>query len=224
MGLLDMLNEPLLLRLRIVVYSILVFFSFFIFIGAAVMKDEFEGKCPLYSDYHARKDGKVSSCNYPMAIAIIFQLLYLLFRIAILLLFFMGKFNKDMFFFSDIMELVYEVVDCIAFFFTFIGACILSAGTNSACDGNVNEAYCDHLADWLSASRAAQAGAWISTFAWLFIAVVGFLTLMRAGKIPCLGGGAAASSGGAGQTAADGGQQAPPMQTPPSNPDDMPKY
>ena len=38
MGVLDLLNEPLLLRLRIVTYGILIFFSFFIFIGAAVMK------------------------------------------------------------------------------------------------------------------------------------------------------------------------------------------
>ncbi|KAK3737903.1 hypothetical protein RRG08_028528 [Elysia crispata] len=222
MGILDLLNEPLLLRLRIVTYAILIFFSFFIFIGAAVMKDEFEGKCPLYSDIAAGKDGKLSSCNYPMAIAIMFQLLYLLFRVAILILFFLGKFNKDMFFFSDVMELVFEIIDCIAFFLTFIGACILSAGHNSACDGSANESYCDHAADWISASRAAQAGAWISTIAWLLIATVGFLTLMRAGKIPFLGG-ASGPSAGPGQAAPDGGQQ-PPMQTPPNNPDDMPKY
>ncbi|RUS72325.1 hypothetical protein EGW08_019917 [Elysia chlorotica] len=223
MGILDLLNEPLLLRLRIVTYAVLIFFSFFIFIGAAVMKDKFEFKCPLYSDVRTGQDGTVSSCNYPMAIAIIFQLLYLLFRVAILILFFLGKFNKDMFFFSDVMELVFEIIDCIAFFLTFIGACILSAGHNSACDGQYNEYYCDHVADWISPSRAAQAGAWISTFAWLFIAIVGFLTLMRAGKIPCLAGGVSGPSAGSGQAAPDGGQN-PPMQTPPNNPDDMPKY
>lgn len=221
MGIFDLFNEPLLLRLRIVTYGILIFFSFFIFCGVAVMKDKFEGKCPLYSDISRAEDGTVSSCNYPMAISILFQLLYLLFRIALLILFFLGKFNKDMFFFSDAMELVFEIIDCVAFFLTFIGACILSGGHNSACDGN--DYYCDHRANWISASRAAQAGAWISTFAWLFIAVVGFITLMRAGKLPCLGGGAAATSSSSGQPPADGGQQ-PPMQTPPNNPDDMPKF
>ncbi|GFR59942.1 hypothetical protein ElyMa_000066700 [Elysia marginata] len=221
MGILDILNEPLLLRLRIVTYSVLIFFSFFIFVGVAVMKDKFELKCPLYSDVQSLEDGAVSSCNYPMAISILFQLLYLLFRVAILLLFFLGKFNKDMFFFSDVMELVFEIVDCLAFFLTFIGACILSAGHNSACDGN--KVYCDHFAKWISASRAAQAGAWISTFGWLFIAIVGFLTLMRAGKIPCLGGAASGQAANSGQASSDGGQQ-PPMQTPPNNPDDMPKF
>ncbi|GFO34681.1 hypothetical protein PoB_006118600 [Plakobranchus ocellatus] len=202
MSVLDLLTQTLLLRLRLVVYSILILLSFFIIVSVHFMKDLYELKCPLYSDISGRilKDGKVSHCNYPMMVAVFLQLIYLVFRMAILLLLQMGKFQSDMFFFSNILELVYEVVDCIGFFLTFIGACIISAGTNSACDGKIKKQYCDHQADWITASEVAQAGAWISTFAWLFIAVVGFLTLKRAGRIPCLRGGAASASGEARQT------------------------
>ncbi|XP_005106359.1 transmembrane protein 179 isoform X2 [Aplysia californica] len=215
MSVIDILSNPnLVLRMRLVAYGVLIFFSFFIFVGVAVMKDE-AGGCPLYigSD---RRAGPSSNCNYPMAIAIMFQLLFLLFRIATLLLLLLGKFTTDFVLFTDMMELAYVVTDFCAFFLTFIGACILSAGTNDTCD----TFKCDGTA-WYSASKAAQAGAWISTFGWLFIFVVGFISLWRAGKIPFLGGGAAATTGASGGPADTTG---PPMETPPNNPDDMPKY
>ena len=63
-----------------------------------------------------------------------------------------------------------------------------------------------------------QAGAWISTFLWLAVFLVGFLSMYRAGKIPFLQSGAPASG------TSDGNSAPPKMETPPSNPDDMPKY
>ena len=64
-----------------------------------------------------------------------------------------------------------------------------------------------------------QAGAWISTFLWVGVFVVGFLSMHRAGKLPFI------QSGGTAGGNATGGNTAPPkMETPPNNPDDLPKY
>ncbi|KAH9496138.1 hypothetical protein Btru_012143 [Bulinus truncatus] len=175
MGLLDGLNINTITLARLLSYAVLVFFSFFIFVGVAVMKDNLNGYCPLY------QRGPVSNCNYPMAIAIIFQLFYTLYRIVILFLFKIGKLTADMFLFSDLMDLVHLGIDLIGLFLIFIAACILSAGHNSTCTN------CPDMA-WVSASRAAQAGAWISTIVWLLLFILEFLYMMRNGKIPFLSG------------------------------------
>ncbi|BFZ06945.1 hypothetical protein BsWGS_09984 [Bradybaena similaris] len=202
MGLLDMFTENLVVRLRLLVYCILVFFSFFIFVGMAVFKDQYHGYCILYGSVIA------SNCNYPMAIAIIFQLIYALARIVMLMLLFLGKLTTDMFVFSNILELVYVLLDVIACILTFIGACILSAGHNSLYGGSCPN--CN------TASNVAQAGAWISTILWIVICAVGIIYILRAGKVPWVKSGAG-TSGGAGTTSAS----APPQETPPSY---EPKY
>ncbi|XP_005106362.2 transmembrane protein 179 isoform X1 [Aplysia californica] len=218
MSVIDILSNPnLVLRMRLVAYGVLIFFSFFIFVGVAVMKGE-AGFCILYLDVSGRlvEEPSDANCIFPVAISIIFQLCYSLSRMVMLFLLSLHKISTSFVLFTDMMELAYVVTDFCAFFLTFIGACILSAGTNDTCD----TFKCDGTA-WYSASKAAQAGAWISTFGWLFIFVVGFISLWRAGKIPFLGGGAAATTGASGGPADTTG---PPMETPPNNPDDMPKY
>ncbi|XP_055879767.1 uncharacterized protein LOC106059894 [Biomphalaria glabrata] len=189
MGLLDGLNINAVVLARLLSYAVLVFFSFFIFVGVAVMKDKYNGLCVLYIF------GPVSNCNYAMAIAIIFQLFYALYRIVILFLFKIGKFTTDMFLFSDLMELVHLGIDLVALFLTFIAACILSAGHNANC-GKYN--CTDDI--WVSPSRAAQAGAWISTIVWLLLFILEFLYMMRHGKIPFLPGARAQQSTTTNQT------------------------
>jgi len=228
MSVLDMVANPsVVIRLRIVVYAALVFFSFFIFIGVAVMKDTpwkvTQGisfsECPLYCELTSSGAnfvwdcGSASNCDFPMAIAIMFQLLFLLFRVGTLVLLLLGKLTSDFVLFQDMMEVAYIVTEFFGFFFTFIGACILSAGFNTSCDSF----NCDDL-DYAfeSPGKAAQAGAWLSTFLWLFVFLVGFLFLFRSGKIPFLGG-----SKPAGTT---GDKAPPPQDIPASNPDDMPRY
>ncbi|CAL1547561.1 unnamed protein product [Lymnaea stagnalis] len=210
MGVADALNANTVLLLRLIIYGLLVFFSFFIFVGVAVMKDEVNGLCPLYHF------GAVSNCNYPMAIAIIFQLFYILYRIVIILLLKLGKLNTEMFLLSDIMELIYTCIDAVTLLFTFIGACILSAGHNDTCGDS--SMFCTN---WVSASRAAQAGAWISIILWLFLVIVEFIYLFRSGKIPFLGGGVVTRT----TTTSQQGGGASPVDTPSYIPDDSgPKY
>jgi len=224
MAVLDILsNTQMVLRIRIVCYGILIFFSFFIFVGVAVMKDKSPSAivgdasfCPLY---YSVEDGRAnigpaSNCNFPLAIAIMWQLLFLLFRVGTLVLLMLGKFTSDFVLFSDMMEAAYVVTEFFGFFFTFIGACILSAGTNSTCDAVPGICGSESLlADSYSASKAAQAGAWISTFLWAGVFLVGFFSMYRAGKIPFIQSGTPAS-----ENATDG------TSPQPSNPDDMAKY
>uniref|UniRef100_A0A0B7A400 MARVEL domain-containing protein n=1 Tax=Arion vulgaris TaxID=1028688 RepID=A0A0B7A400_9EUPU len=209
MGVLDMFTENLVTRLRLIVYAVLVFFSFFIFVGVAVLKDKWFGQCILYFDggYIAPP---VSNCNYPMAIAIMLQLIYTLFRIVSLLLLVLGKFTPEMFLFSNILELVYVLIDIAATILTFIGACILSAGYNAA------KKYIGDAA--LSAVNVAQAGSWISTFLWLFVAAIGVVYMLRSGKLPFMRSGGAAGTTNTGPTASN----APPPDTLPNY--DPPKY
>lgn len=207
MGVADALNDNTVLLLRLVIYGALVFFSFFIFVGVAVMKDEVNGLCPLY------EFGAVSNCNYPMAVAIIFQLFYTLYRIVIILLLKLGKLNTEMFILSSIMELIYTIIDAVTLLFIFIAACILSAGHNDTCSDSFFAKYCTN---WVSASRAAQAGAWISTLLWLFLVIVEFIYLVRAGRIPFLAGNARQAA----PTNTQQGGGASPVDTPPHISDD----
>ncbi|CAG5132351.1 unnamed protein product [Candidula unifasciata] len=206
MAVLDMLTENLVVRLRLVVYCILVFFSFFIFVGIGVFKDNHLGLCLLYYSGYA---APVSNCNYPMAIAIIFQLIYALARIVLLALLMLGKLTTEMFVFSNILELVYVLLDVIACILTFIGACILSAGFTGS-----SQYF------WGSSKTSvdiAQAGAWIGTILWIILSVVGVVYILRAGKLSFTKSGG--TSGGAGTSS----PSAPPQEIPP-NYDQSSKY
>ncbi|XP_059157333.1 uncharacterized protein LOC131941811 [Physella acuta] len=207
MGLLDVVDLNFIILVRLAAYSVLVFFSFFIFVGVAVMKDNVGGFCPLYHP------GPVSNCNYAMAIAIIFQLFYTLYQIVVLLLLKFGKFTTEMFLFSNVMELVYFCIDVVAFILTFIAACILSAGHNDTCGGRYS---CEKFE---SASRAAQAGGWISTILWLVLCILVLLYMLRSGKIPFIT--VRATTTTTTTTSQSGG--AFPAETSPNNPEE-PRY
>jgi len=230
MAVLDILNNPDgVLRMRIVVYGLLFFFSFFIFVGVAVMKDEAHPwDCPLYID-NLIEQPPVSNCDFPLAIAIMFQLLYILFRLGTLLMLLIGKMTPDSMIFTDMMDFAWVVTDFFGFFFTFIGACLLSAGTNESCDyladKTNNDDYCSDTQDWYSPSQAAQAGSWLSTLLWLLVFIVGFLSMYRMGRIPFLGGTSMPNTKAA-ASAGTGTPSSPDQQTPPGNPDTVqtPKY
>jgi hypothetical protein len=210
MGVFDILTENLVVKVRLVIYGILIFFSFFIFVGASVMKDRYSGYCPLYATI-SNISPPVSNCNYPIAIAIIFQLFYVLYRVVVLVLLVLGKLKTEMFVFSNILELVYVLVDLAACILTFIAACILSAGHNVA---GLN--YDDRFK---TPSNIAQAGAWISTVSWLFITIIGVIYILRSGKLPFMRNSAPATTGNTGP-AVTGVQH---VETPP-NYNEPPKY
>jgi len=185
----EVFGKPaVLFQVRMAFYCLLIFFSFFIFCGIAVMKDKAYERgtgCPLYVDFEEQILAADSVCNFPLAIAIIFQLFYLLFRVASLCFDNMGKVNEENRYclFNGCMELLYVVTELLATFFTFIGACILSAGKNSACE----KSACDGQA-WTSPATAAEFGSWISTLLWLATLTVSILVAYRSGKV-CRGGG-----------------------------------
>ena len=51
--------------------------------------------CPLYLSSDTDGIGSESNCNFPMAIAIMWQLLFLLFRVGTLVLLMLGKFTAE---------------------------------------------------------------------------------------------------------------------------------
>ncbi|CAL1547562.1 unnamed protein product [Lymnaea stagnalis] len=181
MGFLDLFDVTVVNLARLVTYSILVFFSFFIFVGVAVMKKEAYGNCPLYADGKAGF-GPVSDCNYPMVIAILFQLLYTLYRIVLILLIKCGMQLGPFSTHFKLVDLVHWGVDALGLLTTFISACILSAGHNYTCD-RIGKVCGDR--PWVHSSRSAQAGAWLGTCFWLFLVLIGFLHIWREGGILC---------------------------------------
>jgi hypothetical protein len=194
MALRDMLTDGLVLRIRLIVYSQLIFFSFFIFIGVAVMKNNFFGECPLYikqiKSISHYKAPPISNCNYPMAIAIIFQLLYILFRFAVLGLVVFGKLSQEDSAFNRMRDVFYVLTDVAAGILTFIGACILSAGMHANF-----YSFSDISSAGQTSLNVAQAGAWISSVLWLIVSVVGLLYIVRSGKLPFMQSSGAATSG-----------------------------
>ncbi|KAK0059793.1 transmembrane protein 179 isoform X2 [Biomphalaria pfeifferi] len=163
---------------RLVLYSALFCFSFFIFVGVAIVKSEANGSCPLFLNY---RYSTVSLCNYPMVIAIIFQLWYSLVRLVYLVLFKLGKLPNPFPTHFNLIEFICLCVDAGSLILTFIAAIILSAGYNTTCS-NHNK-ICDDLR-WAHAARVAQAGAWISTILWIVLITMCAITLWRAGVLP----------------------------------------
>ncbi|KAK7504325.1 hypothetical protein BaRGS_00004629 [Batillaria attramentaria] len=209
-------TEENLIRLKVGLYGGLLFFSFFVIIAVPVTQNNLSlNGCFLYLDISGY--GPDSNCNYPVAIAVIFQLLYGLFRLATLILLMLGKFNSEFILFTDMFQLIYTAVDAVALFLTFIGACILSAGINSACDLPNCEAIAAQLGDEDAVSRlhTAEAGAWISFIIWLVLVVVSVFWLFRQGKLPFFSRPAQTGDSTSGGTS-------PQMDTPPAA--DAPKY
>lgn len=190
MAILDLLTSTLVFRFRLVVYAILLAFSLVIIIATASMKNEApDVDCPLYCDLDKNylTCGSESNCDYPLALAVVVQLFYPLLRFVTLILVIRGTLKSDGFPFTDFMELIYTFVDLIACFLTFVGACILSAGTNSTCS---IDGFCEskRYNTWIPSSRTAQIGTWLSTFFWLAVGLIAFFHLFREGKIPCFPG------------------------------------
>ncbi|KAL8565149.1 hypothetical protein ACOMHN_003936 [Nucella lapillus] len=209
----NLLTEVNLNRLKLGLYGGLFFFSFFPIIAVSLSK-HYLNSCLLYAE--KGKVGSESNCNYCVAMAIIFGLLYAFFRLVTLLLVVLDKLAADFMLFSDLFQLVYTGVDAVAWFLVFISACILSAGINSFCSDK--KPYCEQISD-VSRLHVAEAGVWISFVLWLVLVVVGVFWLFRQGKIPFIS--RPAQSGDGGTSGASSGTS-PQMDTPPAAAD--PKY
>ncbi|XP_076442063.1 uncharacterized protein LOC143281043 [Babylonia areolata] len=210
----NLFTEVNLNRLKLGLYGGLFFFSFFTII-AVPMTTEDVGGCLLYAEA-GKKAGSDSNCNYCVAMAVIFGMLYGLFRLVTLVLLVLGKLAPDFVLFSDLCQLVYTGVDTVAWFLVFISACILSAGINSFCSTVIGD--CSNYTQ-VSRLHAAEAGAWISFILWLVLMVVGIFWLFRQGKLPFIS--RSAQAGDSGTQGASG--TTPQMDIPPASPED-PKY
>ncbi|XP_012942405.1 uncharacterized protein LOC101856916 [Aplysia californica] len=127
----DLRNPQFVMKTRLAAYGALIFFSFFISIGISQSKSN-TGDCILF--YDGTKTGQNSNCDFTTAIAIILQLLFLLFRVVTLFLVLHGTVGTDHTLFSDTMEQAYVAIDFIAFVLTFAGASILSPGVGETCE------------------------------------------------------------------------------------------
>lgn len=221
----DFVTEQNLIRLKVGLYGGLLFFSFFVIIAVPVTTNNITNNyCFLYMEF--LDAGPASNCNYPVAMSVIFQLMYGLFRLVTLILLMLGILNHDFILFSDLFQLIYTAVDAVALFLTFIAACILSAGTNATCgsatwsttDCNlISKAVGDESA--VSRMHTAEAGAWISFILFLVLVATGVFWLFRQGKIPFL-----SRSGQTGDSVPGAtGATSPQMETPPAT-EDTSKY
>ncbi|XP_005097819.2 uncharacterized protein LOC101859703 [Aplysia californica] len=176
----DHLTDYLVVRLRLIFYIVLVFFSIVTIAGIASMKDK-RGLCPLYLDGGRYFTLDYSPpCNFPLCEAV-FQLLYCVFRVVVLTLLLSGRASSDHSLYGLKAQSGFVAYELVTAFIIFICACILSAGTNDTCSNMWWE--CDK--DWYSSAQAAQAGAWLSTFLFLASGGVGLLYLYRCGRLPC---------------------------------------
>ena len=198
------LTESLVSKLRIGIYTALIVFSFPIFIGTSKMAElyrEPEYICPLYLEFEdAKPDSNesqqttpngtnlgelhpsVERCYYPITVAIVLQLIYMLIRMCIVLAYVLGEIAEDSCVFSDKMESFFILVDFLGFFLTFIGACILTAGTFVTC----NHSICSEKDPWVVSSATATLGAWISVILWFVVFVLAFIFQIRHMSIPWL--------------------------------------
>ncbi|KAK7103153.1 transmembrane protein 179B-like [Littorina saxatilis] len=216
----DFVTEENLIRLKVGMYGALLFFSFFTIIAVPVTTNNIGG-CFLYRDA-TTGFGSASNCNYAVAMAVMFGLMYALFRLLVCIMLMLGKLNTEFVLLTDLFQLIYTAVDTVACFLVFISACILSSGINSGCDV-VNDCSTLTIRDDDSvASRmhTAEAGAWISFILWLLLAAIGIFWLFRQGKIPFL------SRPAAGDGGTQGGATAPAsnMDTPPAVDAESTKY
>ena len=200
MGFMDLLDGPsIVLRLRLVLYVLLILFSVFTVAGVTVvkettMKNSRHSFCPLYVDIEDLRRGEFPTginCTYIIAIDILLQLLFLVFRLCCFILHECGKCSSTSLLFSNMVELFLVGVEFLGFVLTFAGACILSVGTETSCD-HLHGLHCDHpdgfMYDTYQLLKALQAGAWISAFMWGVVFTAGFLTLRKAGRITLRGG------------------------------------
>ncbi|XP_055879765.1 uncharacterized protein LOC106059896 [Biomphalaria glabrata] len=169
------LTEPVLMRIRLVIYGGLIFFSFFTFSGVAVMM-EHENGCPLYMS--ALQVYTSSSCNFTMFVSIVFQLIYCVFRLISTGLLLSGNFRSELFLFNKQNQRYQVLLEIIFTFFTLVTACLLSSGVNQSC--SVIECTGQ---DWYESSRTAQAGAWISTLLFVVLVIVGYTYLKRTNNL-----------------------------------------
>lgn len=210
----NLLTEENLIRLKVVLYGGLFFFSFFVIIAVPVTTNKLGG-CVLYFDPSWGRD---ANCNYPVAIAVIFPLIYGLLRLISLVMLLLGQLSHDFVLFSDLFQLIFTAVDAVAFFLVLVSACVLSAGINKTCSqpssssqscndilGTIDESFASRI-------HVAEAGAWISFILWLVLVVVGVFWLFRQGKIPFL-------SQPARQSADGGTASASQVDTPPATVD-----
>ena len=155
--------------IRLVVYGILIFFSFVIIVRVHFMEDESSNEletdnttspfCLLYYNYtdSMTDSGPESKCFFitpPMTV----QVLFLLFRFVTLVLLMCGKCFGD-----PICDEVLTLFEVFQLIFTVWSVYKLSLDTSI-----VKSYY---------TSEAALAGAWISTFLWLVLVLVGIISI-----------------------------------------------
>lgn len=212
----NLVTEQNVIRVKMALFGGLFIFGFFVIIAVPVTTNKLD-YCPLYFDWSKGRRGPDSNCGYVIAMAVIFQLFYTIYRLVIFLLLMLGRFPQEFFLVGDLFELIYTAIDTAALFLTFIAACILSAGINATCNGNCN--WLNAIdSNALSRMRTAEAGAWISFILWLLLVVLGIFWLFRQGKLPFLRRSAQAS----GTSEATPGGQTPNMGTPPAS--EQPTY
>ncbi|XP_067680025.1 transmembrane protein 179B-like [Haliotis asinina] len=192
------MSARLILIVRTVLYAVIILCSFVIFSALAVSMNKYENNCLLYAEVK-KTFGSASTCNYSIAIAVIFCLLCPIAVIVLTVLTFIGIVKDKLLQFAELPFLIQVIADGVAFFFVLISACTISVGFKILCDGVVDETNvsCSTASELVQLVHgkskgfyenlsAAEGGAWTAAILWLVQLIGGLFVLWRNGRLPCL--------------------------------------
>ncbi|XP_071080589.1 transmembrane protein 179B-like [Haliotis cracherodii] len=187
--------SPLLISMvRTVLYALLVICGLTMSSAIGVSMSKHDNNCLLYADLTKQTYGSVSTCNYNIAIATVFCLLYPIAVIVINVICIVKNITIP---YQELSFLIHVVADGVAFFFVLVAACTISVGFKLLCDGMVGDTGipCSSAAvinehsgkDFFYQNlSAAEAGTWTAVTVWLVQLIGGLLVLWRTGRMPCL--------------------------------------
>ncbi|XP_046364782.2 transmembrane protein 179B-like isoform X2 [Haliotis rufescens] len=137
--------SPLLIPIvRTVLYAMLVICGFTVAIAVSMSK--YDNNCLLYADLTNLSFGSESTCNYNIAIATVFCLLYPI-TVIIINVICIGK--NIIMPYQELPFLIHVVADGVAFFFVLVAACTISVGFKMLCDSFVGDSgfSCSSMAE-----------------------------------------------------------------------------
>ncbi|XP_046576474.1 transmembrane protein 179B-like isoform X1 [Haliotis rubra] len=192
------MSARLILIFRTALYAAIIICSLVIFSALAVSMNKHENNCLLYAEVK-KSYGSASTCNYSIAIAVIFCLLCPIAVVVLTVLTFIGIVKDKLMQFAELPFLIQVIADGVAFFFVLISACTISVGFKTLCDSIVggtnipcskeavipghDKSKNDFFYENLS---AAEGGAWAAVILWLVQFIGGLFVLWRNGRLPCL--------------------------------------
>ncbi|XP_067680028.1 transmembrane protein 179B-like [Haliotis asinina] len=189
------MSARLILIVRTVLYAVIILCSFVIFSALAVSMNKHDNNCLLYAEVK-KTFGSASTCNYSIAVAVIFCLLCPIAVIVLTVLTFIGIVKDKLIQFAELPFLIQVIADGVAFFFVLISACTISVGFKTLCDSiggrSCSEAAVFPIHDkskkdfFYSNLAAAEGGAWTAAILWLVQLIGGLFVLWRNGRLPCL--------------------------------------